>query len=370
MRVGIVLLAAACLFISTAMAAGSLPKLTGDVSSPECSDAFRLAKSMFNSKSSRLYAPLLIPDGMNSELVLGTMALDISGGGAIEANEDIFEKVPQLGNSSIRSIYWEKHAENGVRIAVKETPFGWRGDMYSLYLLEANVEQNDFLKDAQEGYGKSRYSAQIQDTWRPPLVFSSKSRNTWFVVVGEPYQILAEWAVYTGTPSGFKQACRVKFHPEGENVMNLLPKTVQHFAHLLNETIGPGLDEGTLQPTARLRLQVQHVWANAALRPWALSDSDTYNSTDEVKDGLDAWSQNGHSYRRLHKDILRTYPLAERALGNYYIRQFHLPKRKARSLAKWILDIVFRANYTFSNGQNYFRYDNVNTNPWEDDYKR
>jgi|GEM_PF-1256821 len=60
--------------------------------------------------------------------------------------------------------------------------------MYSLYLLEANVEQKDFLKDAQEGYGKSRYSAQIQDTWRPPLVFSSKSRNTWFVVVGEPYQ--------------------------------------------------------------------------------------------------------------------------------------------------------------------------------------
>jgi len=101
MRVGIVLLAAAYLFISTAMAAGSLPKLTGDVSSPECSDAFRLAKSMFNSKSSRLYAPLLIPDGMNSELVLGTMALDISGGGAIEANEDIFEKVPRRSTGSV-----------------------------------------------------------------------------------------------------------------------------------------------------------------------------------------------------------------------------------------------------------------------------
>jgi hypothetical protein len=106
-----------------------------------------------------------------------------------------------------------------------------------------------------------------------------------------------------------------------------------------------------------------------ARRPWALSDSDTYNSTEEVRSGLVEWSKNGPSYRRVHKEILRTYPLAERALADYYMRQFHLPKNKANSLAKWVLDIAFRANYSFSNGGDYFRYNNVNTNPWRDDFK-
>lgn len=360
-------LATACFFSSANIVAGSMPMISGDVSSPECSDAFRFAKSMFNSRSSRLYAPLSMTDGMHSELALGASHLDISGGDALEVNEKQFEKVPQLGDTATRSVYWGRNAEHGIRIVVSETPFGWRGDMYSLYLLDSTVSQIDFLKNIQERYGKSIYSALVQDTWRPPLVFLSKSKQMWFIVVGEPYQILADWAVYKETSGGFKRACVVKFHPEGANAMGLLPKEVQHFAHLLDETIGPGRDEGTLQPTARLRIQVQHVWANAALRPWALSDSDTYNSTDEVKAGLVAWSQNGPSYRRVHKEILRTYPLAERALDDYYMRQLHFPKKKANSLAKWVLDIAFRANYTFSNGQDYFRYDNVNTNPWSDD---
>jgi hypothetical protein len=364
-------LAVACLFMSTAMATGSSPKMSGDVSSPECSDAFLLAKTMFNSKSSRLYAPLSIPDRMKSELVLGASGLDISGGGALEANEDQFERVPQLGNAAIRSVYWGKNAKHGVRIAVKETPLGWRGDMYSLYLLDANVGSNDFLKDTQEDYGKSKYSALVQDTWRPPLVLLlSSSKKIWFIDVGQPYQILADWAVYKETSNGFERGCIVRFRPEGANAMALLPKSVQRVAHLLDETIGPGRDEGTLQPTARLRLQVQHVWANAALRPWALSDSDTYNSTDEVEAGLVAWSQKGPSYSQVRKEILRAYPLAEQDLSGYYIRQFNLPKKKANSLAKWVLDIALRANYTFPNGGDYFRYNNVNTNPWGDDFGR
>lgn len=359
------------MFISTAVEAAYVPEISGDVSSAECSSAFRLAKSMFNSKASRLYAPLRIPEEMNSEMVLGSSALDISGGAALDASEDQFERVSQLGEDTARSVYWGKHARIGVRIAVKERSVGWRGDMYSLYLLDANVEKSEFLKDAQEGYGRSRYSALVEGTWRPPLVFVMNSnKKLWFVTVGEPYQVLANWTIYKETISGFKQGCVIRFRPKGANAMTLLPRSVQKLAHLLDKTIGPGNDEGTLQPTTQLRIQAQHVWANAALRPWALSDSDTYNSTDEVKGGLIAWSHNGPSYRRIHEEILRTYPLAENALGNHYMRQFHLPKNKANSLAKWVLDIAFRANYTFSNGQDYFRYDNVNTNPWNDGYKR
>lgn len=369
---GMFLIAAVCILVSTAVVAAPEPKMSGDVSSSECSSAFRLAKAMFNSKAPRLYAPLVIPDKVNSELVLGATALDISGGDALKTNEDYFEKVPQLGDGAMRSVYWGKQIQRGTRIVVKEIPVGWRGDMYSLYLLDANVEQNEFLKDVQHGYRESKYSALVKDTWRSPLVFlQSSSQKLWFIVVGEPYQVLADWNVYKETADGgFQRSCEITFHPKGKSTLALLPRTVQKFANLIDDTIGPGRDEGTLQPTARLRLHAQHVWANAALRPWALSESDTYNSTDEVKAGLLAWSQNGPSYRRVHREILRTYPLAESDIGNYYMRQFHLPKDKANRLAKWILDIAFRASYTFSNGQDYFRYDNVNTNPWEDIYKR
>jgi hypothetical protein len=361
-------LALACLFFSTAMAAGLLPKMTGNISCQECSDAFRLAKCMFHSKSPRVYAPLNIPDGMNSELVLGATAFDISGGDELEFNDDLFEKVPQLGEGTIGSVYWEKNSGNGVRIVVKEMPMGWHGDMYSLYLLKANVSQNDFLKDIQANYGKSRYSALVQGAWRPPLVFIRESTpKMWFIIVGEPYEILADWTVYKETSIGFEQSCIIKFHPKMTNAKDLLPKSVQTFAHLVDETIGPGRDEGTLQSTARLRLSVQHVWANVALRPWALSDSDTYNSTDEVKVNLIEWSKNGSSYNRIYKEIMQTYPIAEQDLSNYYMKQFHLKKNKAKKLSKWVLDIAFRANYTF-HGE-YFRYNNVNTNPWSEDFK-
>jgi uncharacterized protein len=353
---------------STGKATGPSPRMCGDLSSPEFSDAFRLAVSMFYSKSTRLYAPLSVPEGINSELVLGASAFDISGGDALEANKEQFEKVSQLGNCSNRSVYWGKHVENGVRIVVKETPFGWRGDMYSLYLLDANVEESDFLKDAQEGKGKSKYSPVVEDTWRPPLVFLSKSNKMWLIVVGEPDEVLADWVV-DDLSRGLKPACIIKFQPDGKNAMNLLPKAVQHLVHLLDRTLGSGLDEGTQQPTAYLRIHVQHVWGNAAFRPWALCDSDTYNSTDEVKAGLSAWSQQGPTCRRVYDEILRSYPRAELALADYYLRQFHLPKPKANNLAKWVLDIAFRANYSFSTEHGYFRYDNVNTNPWTDDYK-
>lgn len=350
-----------------ALAGNVWPKISGNIASQECSDADHLAKTMFNSLSPRLYAPVIIPDGMHSKIVLGASSLDISGGEALEEDKEQFEKVHQPGDHSVRSIYWSAHTENGVRIVVKETSAGWRGDVYSLYLIGADVTQIDFLKDVKNNFSNPKYAALFSGAWRPPLIFRTKSsKKTWFIDVNDPSQILADWNIYQGTLSGFQLSCTVKFRPEITKAENLLPQSVSRLSHLLDETIGPGNDEGTLQPTARLRLNVQHIWANAALRPWALSESDIYNSRDEVDAGLLAWSQGGPTYRRVYKEILRSYPIAESSLGKYYQKQFLLSEKKARRLAKWVLDIAFRSNYAFSNGGDYFRYDNVNTNPWKD----
>lgn len=331
---------------------GSFPVVTGAISNPECAEAFELAKSMFRSKASRVYAPLILPPSVRSELVLGATAMDISGGNAIEPYEESFG-----GSDGYR-------AKNGIRFEVTTAPLGWRGYQYSLRLIDESHPREAFQCKLPHCFPV------VQESWRPPLIFRTPEGRTWIVVVGEPYQILADWSVYVETPSRFESACSIAFRPSGEEVTGLFPQSVQRLAKLLDGAIGPGRrDEGTLQSTARLRLQVNHVWANAALRPWALSEGDTYNSTSEVKAGLDQWSENGHSYRQAKEEIDVAYAPAERDLGDYYRHHFDLPAAKANGLAKWVLDIVFRAHFTFPNGGDYFRYDNVNTNPWAEDFK-
>lgn len=128
--------------------------------------------------------------------------------------------------------------------------------------------------------------------------------------------------------------------------------------------MGPGNDEGTLQPTARTRLDAKHVLANAGLRPWALVDGNAYNSRSEVDAGLENWAKANSSRRRLYGEILKEYPVAERSLAAYYASAYGLKPQKAQEAAAWVLDLVFRSFFVFSNGQNYFRYDGVRTNPW------
>ncbi|HSX89334.1 MAG TPA: hypothetical protein VLG17_15235 [Pseudomonas sp.] len=359
------LLASVLLFIASNGVAETFPTASGDTSSQECADALALANFMFNSKSTKLYAPLSIPSTMNSDLILGTSERDISGGSALEANQDQFEKLPQLGRNTTRSVYWEKEVEGSTRIAVKETNAGWKGDMYSLFLIDSHIQENEFLQDLQESYGHSKYPAFIEGAWRPPLIFLSRSTKTkWFIDVGQPYEFLARWIIYKNPTNKLTESCTIQFRPEIKFSQSLLPKSVQRLAYLLNETMGPGNNEGTLQPTARLRLHTQHIWANAALRPWALSESDVYNSTEEVNTELKAWSKSGLSYKNIHTEIINTYPAAEQELAHYYMKNFKLPKDKATPLANWVLDIAYRAHYIFPNGSDHFRYDNVNTNPW------
>ncbi|MCL2831025.1 MAG: hypothetical protein FWD77_09885 [Betaproteobacteria bacterium] len=362
-------------------AAPVVPRMSGDISAPECSDAFRLASAMFNSGALRLYAPLNIPDGMESELILGTKELDISGGNELKSIDDQFEKLPQPRYAN-RHIYWEKNKKTGSRIVMTETPLGWRGDMYDLYLLDANVSQEDFI-DARKN-DAPRYKPFIENVWRPPLVFLHKpSQSRWFLKVGEPYEVLGDWLVYReatgmfaddiarkgykgygGSPLGFWNGCTIRFLPEGTPAISLLPKAVRKLARLLDEAIGPGRDEGTLHQTTRLRLHVDYVWANVAIRPWALSDSNAYNSAQEVQEGLLQWSKTGRSYKRAHDKILSAYPAAQRALSAYYIKQFQLPESEAEELAAWVLDVAFRANFVFPKRSGHYMDDSVNTNPW------
>jgi hypothetical protein len=313
---------------------------------------------MYQSTAQRLYAPLTIPTDFRSTLVLGASALDISGGDALTSTED-FDKLPQ----GTRSIYWAKETNGALRVVVREIPVGWRGDMYDLYLLDAGVAKADFLNGMESDPGSSLYQPVVSDTWRPPLVFQRDQRKAkWFIDVGQSFQILADWRVYSSTDR--HAICTIAFSPSGKDPAGLLPRPVTRLAHKLDEALGPGNDEGTLQPTARTRLDAKRVLANAALRPWALTDGDAYNSRSEVEAGLEEWAKVNHSHRRLYSEIRKEYPLAENSLAAYYASAYGLQPQKARETATWVLDLIFRSFFVFSNGQDYFRYDGVRTNPW------
>lgn len=345
----------------------AIPKLEGNSESDACSDAFKLANAVFYSRSPRLYAILKFPDDMNSQMVLGAQELDISGGDALTADAQVFEKRSFIEPYSRRSLYWEKRPHHQTRIVVKEKSAGWRGDMYDLFLIDAKITPDVFMDtDFRRNNPDSGIPAPINHSWRPPLVLAhKKTGERWFIKMMDFHTILEDWVIYAHTPNGYEQTCTISFKETDEGTIRSFPKNVRKFVRLLDEALGPGNNEGTLQETARRRIDVKHLWANVMLRPWALSDNSRYNSKVEVDQGLEQWSEIGPSHKAVHADIKKTYPVAEKELSDYYQKQFNLTPDGAAQLAKWVMEIAYCSNFAFPAGGNYFRYDTVDTNPWE-----
>lgn len=345
--------------------ADSWPRLINGNRHGQCDQALQVAEAMFQSDAFVLYAPPVIPAKSRSILVIGPDGLDISGGDALKADETEFVKLPIDGEGSPRSIYWQKTARHGYRLVIWETPFGWRGDMYSLYAIGEEFKPEEFLAETNRNHDNSKFVPVISDGWRPPLIFREKrSGEFWLIDVGEPYQFLADWQIHVCGPAGVKSVCAVQFHPAVKTARSLLPQPVRKLAVLLDQTMGQGENEGTLQSTARLRIDVEQTWANLILRPWALKEP--YNTREEVDAGLKDWSLSGPSYLKHYQSIQQQYPKAEHSLSEYYQTSFHLSPRKAKIQSAYALDIALRSHYAFHSDapNNYFRFDGVNNNPW------
>jgi hypothetical protein len=217
------------------------------------------------------------------------------------------------------------------------------------------------------GDGAARKLVSIAGDWRPPLVFHEKnSISIWFIDVGEPYQILADWQVYVVEPPGAKLRCTVRFRPHVKNAIDLLPNPVRQYEKLLDRTMGSGAGEGTLHQTARLRIDVAYTWANAAQRPWV--SSSPYNSREEVEAALQSWSQQGAPNAKLYRQIQHQYRIAERSLTTYYQRQFARTAPQAKALSIYMLDMALRSHYVFHREAEIriVRDGNVRKSPWWD----
>jgi hypothetical protein len=369
-RVGAVLLAAAiattAVFIPNEVFAKEGPILGGMTDLPECRDALKIADAIFRSDAPYLYYPPAVPTGVPSELVLGPSDLDISGGDALTADPSTFDKQPKTGNFSHRSVYWQKVSQAGYRLVVDETPHGWRGDQYAVFAVPEATKSDDFIAQVSGGDPRNQNKIRpiVEHSWRPPLAFRGESGRLWLIDVGQPYEFLGAWAVYVSDAQGPRMSCSIDFRPKSvRTAIALLPPQVRALAGLLDKTIGSGEGEGTMQQTARMRLELQHAWANAALRPWALGSSQPYHSREDVDASLADWARKESYNHELLGQIRKQYRLAEPSMAAYYQGRFGRSKPESKRMAAYALDIMFRSHYVFHR-ERHDAPDEPPANPW------
>jgi len=337
-------LASTLLSTSTFGRADSWPKMTGG-SSVQCSQALTLATIAFQS-SSHLQSSPEVPPAFGATLVAGRPGSDLPGGDGIFANTSAFDQIPIGGDGAPRSVYWQRVAQRGHRLAIRESARGWRGDTYAAYAVSESVTPAEFLAGTGEQIANPRIVPTISDSWTPPLVFRDKStEEVWFIDVGQPYEFLADWRIYSISSTGARSECTLEFRPRVKKATELLPPSVRQLARLLDQTMGSGKNDGTLQSTAGLRNAASQTWANAALRPWTVGIP--YNTRSEVDAGLRSWSQISPSHLRVYQAIQRQYPLATRSLAKYYETRFKRTAAQASASATFVMDVAFRAHYTF-----------------------
>jgi hypothetical protein len=318
-----------------------------------CVEALGIANSVYRSDNFSLYALPPVAKGSGFVFVLQPSELDISGGDALVADQAVFEKIPKSNEQGHRSIYWQTTAQHGLRYVMNEEDFGWRGDQYTLYAVNEDVTPGRFIDGVRAGVQEQAFSPLITEGWRPPLMLQGQSTGeVWAIDVGAPYVFLSDWGIYSVGQDGAKQRCVIHFRPKAKTATALLPRSVQTLAHDLDTSLGSGKNEGTLQPTARIRTEVSHMWANVAMRPWAALTAQPYNSRKQVDAELRAYSHKGPRFRKLYRHIYAAYSQAELGLTRYYRARLGKNTGEARAIAKRVLDIAFRLHFVFPKSDN------------------
>ena len=305
-----------------------------------------MAKAAFRSDRPSLLWPVAKPIRRTTTVILSQATEDISGGGGINAADD-FDV--ESGGQGKPTVFWRRGKQRASHLAVIDTPFNWQGDWYALYLLSPDATANGLLKRVTADVSDKPLTPMLGDNrWAIPLVLTDqKTGQDWLIDRGEPYETLADWKVYEPVGLRLKALCRVSFGLPKEGGLSLLPRAVSRFAAVADEALGPGSNEGTLHPTAGLRLAVKQDWAAAALRPWALTGT-PYNTRAEINRGLERWASGNRKRLAILSQIKKNEIAAEGSLTTYYIAHFGKAPVEARRLSRYVLDHNFRDYFTFS----------------------
>ena len=254
-------------------------------------------------------------------------------------DETFFEKIHKRYSPTY---YWQRDSVMNMRLVIMYAPLSSRS-VYRVYSIDETMSKEDFHSAINAQSIEPIFETHIC----APIIFQQiSSKEIWAINVGKYYKLLNNWEIYATGSKEKTPCCAVRFSSNVEPAKNALPQQVQLLATLLDDTLGDGREDGSMQQTGHLRAATNITWENVALRPWAVNNA--YNSREEVDSGLSAWATKSKKYLALYKKIQEQYPIAEKALAKYYKGTFNLTQEKAESLAKYTLDIGYRHNFIFT----------------------
>jgi hypothetical protein len=210
-------LAFTAIFCGLAPAALAAPQLTGAaLDRPECRQALEIGAAKFRSRAFSMSGPVSLPKGVSVRWALNVVEEDISGGDGLEADPAHFsDRASQtMDDSRLRHVYWQDNPRGNSRLVVVDRAFNWRGDWYSLYLLNPKVTPQALIADLSDGRTAKLFKPLIDESWDPPQVLvETRSGAAWVLQQGAKYQPLAAWTVYADGPDGVSLRCTVNFMP-------------------------------------------------------------------------------------------------------------------------------------------------------------
>jgi hypothetical protein len=259
--------------------------------------------------------------------------------------------IQQENGGAFKAVFLQKTPADGFRFVVTQQKMNWQGDFFGLYLVDAALDADksaEMLVRKDKSGARMAFRDIFKDAWQAPWVIRDpRTREVVAIDTQHPANFLADWIVYRNANGAAERACHIAFRPEAKHPSELLPAgALRQLAALLDEILGvPAQDEGTLQPTARIRVAAAQAWANAALRPWALEEP--YNSEKEITDGLKEWTKRSPLYRARCRRLQALRPKAERDLAAHYRKTLRKAPQEAAALAKQALARAIGAHFKF-----------------------
>lgn len=375
-------LIAGVLALASAAQSEGLPATTGPVlvggdARPECRAALQMARAAFRSTAPLVAWPVHRPDAALAALVVRRKDHDISGGDGIWADPAVFARMEADAPSRL-IFHWQREARDGRRILVAEQPFSWRGSWYSLFLVDEALAPESFpqvlLDASRAGFRQPEGGPPIlipvlyKGSWATPTILRDEgSGGLWVLEQGQFLFWQPEWQVHASAAEGLSLLCRVVFSVDGRAGLDRMPPAVRRFAALADEALGPGLNEGTSNPTQGIRNRVSLFWTTLAERPWALTAT-PYNSREEIEAGLTAWAEGVPARVRLHGKLLESLAPAEDALANFLRDRFAIGGDEARAFSAYAIDHMLRSHFTFHSAAGGLAH-SPSVTPWPEDLR-
>jgi hypothetical protein len=323
-------------------AEGEWPRSVGAKNSSECRAALNLARTAFHSTDFTPSAAYSMPRHFGYKRVSGERA----AAPRVLADPDVFTKSPLPANMNHRSLYWQTRAGQDQRLVIEEV---WAPihATYELFAIDVAMDKATYLARRQDEFGKNALSSLFYSVINVPAVFQkSGSTELWAMNEGYLNDFLPNWTVYTTSHHRYQETCKIRFRPQGKDASHLLPPPAQLLATLLERVVAPINLVRSGSPPDVFYSVIGQTWANAALRPWAVTHRPLVARRHSEKN-LKKWMVSDRATRKAYLAARVQLPLAELALIEHYKTTFNMSESKATVAARTWIDSAYQSYAIF-----------------------